>query len=91
MSNILEELYYNNIEVQLEKSHITPKLRAKLSKLCEKEDLLKEELSEKTLKMFNEYIDQSNEYLSLCCCDNFMCGFKYGARFIHDAFVDGIN
>lgn len=91
MSNILEELFYNNIEVQMQKSHITPKLRAKLGKLCEKEDLIKEELSDKVLKLFNEYIDQYNEYLSLCCCDNFMCGFKYGARFIHDAFVDGIN
>ena len=91
MSNILEELYYNNIEVQLEKSHITPELRAKFSKLCEKEDLIKEELSDKVLKLFNEYIDQYNEYLSLSCCDNFMCGFKYGARFIHDALVDGAN
>ena len=91
MSNILEELYYNNIEVQLETSHITPKLRAKLSKLCEKEDLIKEELSDKVLKLFNEYIDQYNEYLSLSCCDNFMCGFKYGARFIHDTFVDDTN
>ena len=91
MSNILEELFYNNIEVQMQKSHITPQLRAKLGKLCEKEDLIKEELSDKVLKLFNEYIDQYNEYLSLSCCDNFMCGFKYGARFIHDAFVDGIN
>ena len=88
MSNILEELFYNNIEVQMQKSHITPKLRAKLSKLCEKEDLIKEELLDKVLKLFNEYIDQYNEYLSLCCCDNFMCGFKYGARFIHDTFLD---
>lgn len=88
MENILEELYYGNIEVQLLKTHITPKLKGKFSEICEVEDQIRGTLSEDTLKLFDEYINKYNEYLSLSSCDSFMCGFKYGARFIYDTFLD---
>ena len=88
MENILEELYYGNIEVQLLKTYITPKLKDKFRKICEVEDQIRNVLSEDTLKLFDEYINKYNEYLSLSCCDSFMIGMKLGSRFMYDMFLD---
>ena len=38
MSNIIEDLYYGNIEPQEVNSELTPKLKKKLSNLAEKEE-----------------------------------------------------
>ena len=87
MDNILHELYYDNVEVQLQKTCITDDLRDKLRVLSEKEEAFRKGLSDEALKQFNEYTRKYVEYQSLSCCDSFMCGFKYGARFIYDTFV----
>ena len=88
MSNFIEDLFYGNIEPQESKTHITKLLKAKLNKMTEKEERLRNELSEDTLKIFNEYVDMSNEFSCLSCLDSFISGFRIGSKFTYDTFVD---
>ena len=46
MSNIIEELFYGNLEPQELTTEITPKLKKKLNELVKKEEELSSKLSE---------------------------------------------
>ena len=46
MSNIIEELFYGNLEPQELTTELTPKLKKKLSELVKKEDELTSKLPE---------------------------------------------
>ena len=88
MNNIIEDMYYGNIEMQESRTHITPKLRAKLSELSKKEEELSRILTDESKKLFTEYTDAYNEFSCLSCADSFISGFKFGAKFAYDTFVD---
>ena len=87
MLNLIEDLYYGNIEAQALQTHITPKLKQKLKALSEKEEYLRNTLSDESLKAFKEYTDMYNEFSCLSCLDSFIGGFKCGAKLIYDTFV----
>ena len=84
--NIIEELFFGNVDAQSTKTHLESKLKNKLKALSEKEELLRNNLSEEKLQMFNEYVNLYNEFSCMSCEDSFISGFKLGARFIYDAF-----
>ena len=52
MSNIIEELFYGNLEAQELTTEITPKLKKKLNELVKKEEELSSKLSEEEKEMF---------------------------------------
>ena len=54
MSNIIENLYYGNIEAQELQTDITPKLKEKLKILSNKEEQLRERLTPENLELFND-------------------------------------
>ena len=87
MSNIIEELYYGNIEPQELNSELSAKLKNKLSKLTENEEQLTAKLTDEDKEMFIDYVNTYNEFLSLSNSDSFMAGFRLGAKFIYDTFV----
>ena len=88
MSNFLQDFYYGNIEPMESQTNITPKLKAKLKVLSEKEEDFRKGLSEEDLKLFDEYTQLSAGFNSLSCLDSFISGFKLGGRIIHDTFID---
>ena len=87
MSNIIEELYYRNIEPQELNSELSAKLKNKLSKLTENEEQLTAKLTTEDKELFLDYANTYNEFLSLSNSDSFMSGFRLGAKFTYDTFV----
>ena len=88
MSNIIEEFYYGNIEPQELSSEITPKLKKKLSALVKKEEELIAMLPEKEKELFANYVLAYNEFSSIGNSDSFITGFRLGARFTYDTFIN---
>ena len=89
MSTFIEELYYGNIEPQELNSELSAMLKNKLSKLTEKEEQLTAKLSEEDKKLFIDYANAYNEFLSISNSDSFMSGFRLGAKFTYDTFFTG--
>ena len=87
MSNVIEELYYGNLEPQELTTEITPKLKKKLSVLAKKEEELSAMLPEKEKELFSNYVNAFNEFSSISISDSFISGFRFGARFAYDTFV----
>ena len=88
MSNVIEELYYGNLEPQELTTEITPKLKKKLSALAKKEEDLSAMLPEKERELFANYVNAHNEFSSISNADSFISGFRLGARFTYDTFVE---
>ena len=89
MLNVIEELYYGNLEPQEMTTEISPKLKKKLSSLAKKEEELTAMLPEKEKELFTNYVSAHNEFSSISNSDSFISGFRLGARFAYDTFVNG--
>ena len=69
MSNIIEELFYGNLEPQELTTEITPRLKKKLNELVKKEEELTEKLSDEEKEKFANYVSTYNEFSSMSICD----------------------
>ena len=87
MSNIIEELFYGNLEPQELTTELTPRLKKKLSELVKKEEKLTSKLSEEEKELFANYVSAYNEFSSISISDGFVSGFRFSARFAYDTFV----
>ena len=87
MSNIIEELFYGNLEPQELTTEITPRLKKKLNELVKKEEELAAKLPDEEKEMFANYVSAYNEFSSISISDGFVTGFRFGARFAYDTFV----
>lgn len=87
MKSFIEEFYYGNIEPQELSSELGSTLKKKLNSLVKNEDEFKEKLSEEEKKLFQDYTNSFNEFLSMSIADSFISGFRLGAKFTHDVFV----
>ena len=87
MSNIIEEVFYGNLEPQELTTEITPRLKKKLRELVKKEEELTSKLSEEEKKLLLNYTSTYNEFSSISISDGFISGFRFGARFTYDTFV----
>ena len=89
MPNFIEEFYYGNIEPQ----EITTELRAevsnKLAALSKTEGVLIASLTDAESELFAPYLKQSGEFLCVSNADSFIAGFKLGAKFTYNTFVEG--
>ena len=88
MSNIIEELFYGNLEPQELTTELTPRLKKKLRELVKKEEELTSKLSEEEKALFLNYTSAYNEFSSISISDGFISGFRLGARFAYDTFVE---
>lgn len=91
MSGFIEEFYYGNIEPQACNSELNKELKKLLSTLTEKEELLTAKLSGEEKDLFLEYVNAYNEFLAFSIADGFISGFRLGARFTYDTFVESEN
>lgn len=87
MNSFIEEFYYGNIEPQELFSEYGSTLKKKPNSLVKNEDEFKEKLSEEEKKLFQNYTNSYNEFLSMSIADRFISGFRLGAKFTHDVFV----
>ena len=87
MKSFIEEFYYGNIEPQELSSELGTSLKKKLNSLVKNEDEFREKLTDEEKKMFQQYTNSYNEFLSISIADSFISGFRLGAKFTHDVFV----
>ena len=88
MSDFIEDFYYGNIEPQECTSGLTPNIKKSLSELADKEDQLTALLTDKDRELFTDYVATYIKFSSLCDADSFTVGFRLGARFTYDTFID---
>ena len=88
MSDFIEDFYYGNIEPQECTTELTAKVKKSLSDLAGKEEQLTSILADKEKELFLSYVKTYTNFSSLCNADSFIVGFRLGARFTYDTFID---
>ena len=88
MSDFIEEFYYGNIEPQECTTNLTAKVKKSLSELAGKEEQLTALLADKDKELFTDYVATYIKFSSLCNADSFTTGFRLGARFTYDTFIE---
>ncbi len=89
MINFIEEFYYGNIDPMECTTELTAKVKKILSELAGKEEQLTAILTDKEKALFLDYTNTYNKFLSIINADSFTIGFKLGARFAYDTFIEG--
>ncbi len=88
MKNIIKELYYGNIDPQARGFKNSSYLKKQITILSENEALLTEKLTGNEKKAFLSFANASDIILGESELDSFMVGFRLGAKFIFDTFVN---
>lgn len=88
MPNFIEEFYYGNIEPQEITTELRVKVRNKLAALAKTEEQFVAKLTDAESELFDTYLKQSGEFLCVSNADSFIAGFKLGAKFTYNTFVD---
>ncbi|MBQ7132715.1 MAG: hypothetical protein IJO29_09085 [Oscillospiraceae bacterium] len=87
MTNIIEELFYGNLEPQARSVKNNSIIEKELATLAENEQLLLKSLSGEEKRLFINYVNAWGVVLGTSDLDRFTVGFRLGARFAYDAFV----
>ena len=88
MKNIIKELYYGNIDPQARGFKNGSYLKKQMTIISENEALLTDKLTGDEKKAFLAFANASNIVLGESELDSFLVGFRLGARFSYDTFVD---
>ena len=88
MSDFIEDFYYGNIEPQEISTTLSTELKRKLDLLSQVEEQLTSTLTDEEKELFIKYTRQSSEFLCVSNADSFIAGFRLGARFTYDTFVE---
>lgn len=88
MSDFIDDFYYGNIKPQECTTKLTAKVKKSLSDLAGKEEHLTSILADKEQELFTDYVATYIKFSSLCNADSFTVGFRLGARFTYDTFIE---
>ena len=86
--NFITELYYGNIDPQSRGFRKDSYLKKQMSILSDCEQRLTNRLTGEDKKTFLSYANASTAILGESELDAFIVGFRLGARFTYDTFVD---
>ena len=86
--NIIEQLYYGNIEPQEITTESTRKIRKQLNKLTKAEEDLYQKLNKEEKEQLRKYSELCTEFSCLSCADAFTVGFRLGMQIAHEAFSE---
>ncbi len=88
MPNVLEDLYYGNISP----CQRTVRPGSQVQKLAQKQSDLESNLNnsftEEQRENFEQYLSVCADLLDANCLDSFITGFRLGARFTHEIFIE---
>ena len=88
MSDFIEDFYYGNIEPQEISTTLSTELKRKLDSLSRVEEQLTSKLTDEEKELFIKYASQSSEFLCVSNANSFIAGFRLGARFTYDTFIE---
>lgn len=88
MKNFIEELYYGNIDPQARGFTLNSRIKKAYDKITELEKLLNERLDSKEKELFISFVNTNSEITAESGLDSFIVGFRLGAMFVYDTFVN---
>lgn len=88
MENFIEELYYGNIDPQARGFTKDSRIKKTYDKITELEKLLNESLDSEEKELFISFVNTNIEITAESELDKFIVGFRLGARFVYDTFVN---
>lgn len=88
MANFIEELFYHNIDPQARMVRNGSNLQKQLGLLSDYEEQLTRTLEDDERKLFLAFANAVSEVQAESQLDSFIVGFRLGARFVFDTFVD---
>ena len=88
MANFIEELFYNNINPQVRMVRNGSNLQKQMEILANCEERLTRKLAGDDKKAFLAFVNAVGEVQAESQLDSFIIGFRLGARFTFDTFVD---
>lgn len=83
----IEDFYYGRLHPQQRRVPPDSEAMRRSEKLADSEARLLEMLPETEKELFREIRELWQDTLAEDCLDSFVTGFRYGARFAHDAFA----
>ena len=87
MPNILEDLYYGNLSPCQRAIRPDSHVKKLMQKQSDLEAKLNGSFTEEQRASFGQYLSVSADLLDANTLDNFITGFRLGARFAHEIFV----
>ena len=91
MRNLIEELYYGNINPQDRSTRQNKKVQEQMAILTQSEDFLTKNLPEDHKKSFLALSNAWNIINGESNLDSFILGFRLGASFTYDTFVSSAS
>ena len=88
MANFIEELFYNDINPQARMVRNGSNLQKQLGVLSDYEEQLTKTLKDEERKLFLAFVNSVSEVQAESQLDSFIIGFRLGAKFVFDTFVD---
>ena len=88
MANFIEDLFYNNINPQARMVRNGSDLQKQMAILVDCEERLTSKLTGEDKKAFLAFVNAVGEVQAESQLDSFIIGFRLGARFAFDTFVD---
>ena len=88
MPNILEDLYYGNLTPCQRAVRPDSRVKKLMQKQSDLESKLNESFNEEQRASFERYLSVTADLLDANCLDCFINGFRLGARFAHEVFVE---
>jgi hypothetical protein len=86
--SFIEELFYGNLDPQSRSPHFTRRVSRDVAALDELEGALTERLQGTHKRLFLKFVDAYDEFLGSADLESFTCGFRLGAAFTYDTFVE---
>ena len=87
MPNILEDLYYGNLSPCQRAVHPGSRVQKLAQKQSDLESNLNNSFTKEQRADFEQYLSVTADLLDANTLDNFITGFRLGARFAHETFV----
>ena len=88
MGNFIEEFYYGNIDPQARSPKQNKAVQKQMEVLMLNEDFLTERLSGENKKKFFDCVNAWGVVNGESNLDSFIMGFRLGANFAYEAFVE---
>ena len=87
MAGFIDDFYYGNLEPQKSNLKQNADFQRDFNRMCEIEAMLRNSLADEHKELFKEYADLWGLILGDTAYDSFESGFKLGARFAAEVFV----
>ena len=88
MDSFIKELYFGNIDPQARRFEADSQYGKAMKVIGENEELLTNFLRDKELLLFVDLVNAWDELLGIISCETFADGFRTGAAFAFDAYVN---